>query len=218
MKKTLSETINFDGGHLPLDAIVDLASGNATASLSESKVFRDKLQRSVDFLNRLLEEDGYIYGVTTGYGDSCTVDIPAALVPELPTNLTRFHGCGMGDNFTPPQAKAIMATCLSFLSRGMSGVRPVIMERLIELINHDIAPRIPQEGSVGASGDLTPLSYVAAVIAGEREVFYQGQQLTTVEVYRSLGLDPIPLKPKEGLAIMNGTAAMTALSCLAFDR
>lgn len=218
MKQTLTKTITFDGSHISLDEIVALSQGGTSACLSDKKAFRDKLQRSVDFLNRLLEEDGCIYGVTTGYGDSCTIDIPAELIPELPIHLTRFHGCGMGDTFSEQQSKAIMATCLSFLSRGMSGVRPQVMERIAELINRNIAPRIPQEGSVGASGDLTPLSYVAAVIAGERDVFFQGQLQSTADVYRTLGLEPIALRPKEGLAIMNGTAAMTALACLAFDR
>ncbi len=208
----------FGDGDITIENIVALADRAAAAKLSGDRAYRSRLQRSVDFLNTLLAEDGLIYGVTTGYGDSCTVDIPLALVPELPAHLTRFHGCGMGDNFTCQQSRAIMATCLSFLSRGLSGVRPVILERLIALLNLDLVPRIPQEGSVGASGDLTPLSYVAAVIAGEREVFSNDQLLPTLEAYRQQGLESVPLKPKEGLALMNGTAAMTGLACLAFDR
>jgi histidine ammonia-lyase len=218
MKKTTPEVVMFGHDHISIEKIVALGKKTAEAELSSSPEFREKLQKSVDFLNALLKEDGVVYGVTTGYGDSCTIAVPAELVPELPMHLTRFHGCGMGDNFSPSQSRAIMATSLSFLSRGLSGVRPAILERLISLLNQDIAPRIPQEGSVGASGDLTPLSYVAAVIAGEREVFWGGQLLKTSDVYQKVGLDAIALRPKEGLALMNGTAAMTALSCLAFDR
>ncbi len=218
MKKTNRETVVFGRDHISIEKIVSIAQGASDAVLSEAPDYRNKLQKSVDFLDALLKEDGLIYGVTTGYGDSCTVDIPMSLVPELPAHLVRFHGCGMGDNFSRVQSRAIMATSLSFLSRGLSGVRPVILERLIDLLNHDVAPRIPQEGSVGASGDLTPMSYVAAVIAGEREVFYEDQLMPTAEAYQKLGLEPIPLRPKEGLALMNGTAAMTGLACLAYDR
>ena len=175
MKKTTPEVVMFGHDHISIEKIVALGKKTAVAELSSSSEFQEKIQKSIDFLNDLLKEDGVVYGVTTGYGDSCTIDVPAELVPELPIHLTRFHGCGMGDNFSPSQSRAIMATSLSFLSRGLSGVRPAILERLVSLLNQDIAPRIPQEGSVGASGDLTPLSYVAAVIAGERDVFWEGQ-------------------------------------------
>ncbi len=218
MKAIDRKPVVFGEGHISIENIVALALGLSDAKLSNSPACRRKLQKSVDFLNTLLAEDGLIYGVTTGYGDSCTVDIPMELIPELPAHLTRFHGCGMGDDFNIEQSRAIMATCLSFLSRGLSGVRPVILERLVTLLNSDIVPRIPQEGSVGASGDLTPLSYVAAAIAGEREVFSNRRLLPTLQAYRQHGLEPVPLKPKEGLALMNGTAAMTALACLAHDR
>ena len=92
------------------------------------------------------------------------------------------------------------------------------MQQLANLLQQDILPLIPQEGSVGASGDLTPLSYVAAVLAGEREVLYQGERLATQAVFARLNIEPLILKPKEGLAIMNGTAAMTGIACLAYQR
>lgn len=218
MNQNNHRTVIFGSRHIALEEIVALAMGQAEAGLSDDPGCRDRMQKSVDFLTTLLKEDGVIYGVTTGYGDSCTVDIPMALVPELPAHLTRFHGCGMGDEFSGPQVRAIMATCLSFLSRGLSGVRPLVLERLVTLLNAGITPRVPQEGSVGASGDLTPLSYVAAVIAGERDVYVNEALLPTLEAYRRHDLDKIPLKPKEALALMNGTAAMTGLACLAYQR
>ncbi|MCV5332298.1 aromatic amino acid ammonia-lyase, partial [Escherichia coli] len=120
------------------------------------------------FLERLLKEEGVIYGVTTGYGDSCTVAIPPALVDELPLHLTRFHGCGLGQILSHEQARAVLATRLCSLSQGVSGVSHDLLNQIVTLINPVIAPRIPQEGSVGASGDLTPLSYLAATLIGER--------------------------------------------------
>ncbi|MBF4406260.1 histidine ammonia-lyase, partial [Vibrio anguillarum] len=93
-----------------------------------------------------------------------------------------------------------------------------LLNQIVTLINHDIAPRIPQEGSVGASGDLTPLSYLAATLIGERDVLYKGEMRPTQDVFHELGIRPIKLKPKEGLALMNGTSVMTALACLAYKR
>lgn len=209
--------IKFGDGRLTIEDIVDIANG-AGAEMNNSVEFNAKIDRGVAFLEKLLKEDGVIYGVTTGYGDSCTVAIPPELVDELPLHLTRFHGCGLGENLTEQQAKAVLATRLCSLSLGMSGVTHDLLKQIITLINHDISPRIPQEGSVGASGDLTPLSYLAAVLIGEREVIYQGKIRPTTEVFAELGIKPIKLKPKEGLALMNGTAVMTALACLAFKR
>ncbi len=110
MKTTTPKVVMFGHDHISIENIVDLGNGSAQAELSTSAEFREKIQKGVDFLNLLLKEDGVIYGVTTGYGDSCTIDVPADLVPELPMHLTRFHGCGMGDNFSPSQSRAIMAT------------------------------------------------------------------------------------------------------------
>ena len=159
-----------------------------------------------------------IYGVTTGYGDSCTVAIPPNLVDELPLHLTRFHGCGLGEILSHEQARAVLATRLCSLSQGVSGVTHDLLNQIVTLINQDISPRIPQEGSVGASGDLTPLSYLAAALIGERDVIYKGEVRPTSDVYKELGINPIKLKPKEGLALMNGTSVMTALACIAYKR
>jgi len=176
------------------------------------------IQEGVDFLKEYWNEHGNVYGVTTGYGDSCNIQIPEALVEELPLHLTRFHGCGLGAYFNEEQTRAIMAVRLASLKRGYSGVRPLLLENIIHLINHNIMPLIPQEGSVGASGDLTPLSYIAATLVGEREVMYQGEIIPADTALKKCKLAPLKLRPKEGLAIMNGTAVMTALACFAWKK
>lgn len=209
--------ITFGQGRLTIEDVAAIAQG-AKATLNNSVEFTAKIDRGVAFLERLLKEEGVIYGVTTGYGDSCTVAIPPQLVEELPLHLTRFHGCGLGKILTHEQARAVLATRLCSLSQGVSGVSHDLLNQIVTLINHDISPRIPEEGSVGASGDLTPLSYLAAALVGEREVFYQGEERATAEVYAELGIQPIKLRPKEGLALMNGTSVMTALACLAYKR
>ena len=208
----------FDGQLLSIEDIIDLAQRRREAVLSDAPAFRARIQAGADFVSRLLAEDGVIYGVTTGYGDSCTVVVPPHLVPELPHRLYTYHGIGAGRYLAPAETRAVLATRLVSLCRGMSGVSVSLLEQLAALLQHDILPLIPAEGSVGASGDLTPLSYVAAVLCGEREVLYDGHRMPAAQALTAVGLQPLRLRPKEGLALMNGTAVMTALACLAWQR
>ncbi|MEV4781490.1 aromatic amino acid lyase [Burkholderia sp. LMU1-1-1.1] len=208
----------FDQQRLTIEDIVDIAQGRAAAALSDDPAFRAAIARGADFLERLLREDGTIYGVTTGYGDSCTVTVPPELVAELPHHLYTYHGVGLGEYFTPQQTRAILASRLASLSKGYSGVSVELLLQITRLLDAGLLPLIPSEGSVGASGDLTPLSYLAAVLCGEREVWRDGVQVPAAQALREAGITPLKLRPKEGLAIMNGTAVMTALACMAYDR
>lgn len=208
----------FDGSFISAEDINAIAKQRKQAVLCTQPAFVEKINKGVTFLEDLWREEGQIYGVTTGYGDSCTTSIPSDLVEQLPQHLYTFHGCGMGDIFDPEATRAILAVRLNSLVQGVSGVSYALLQQLETLLKYDILPIIPQEGSVGASGDLTPLSYVAAVLCGEREVLYQNQRRATGEVFDELGIKALTLKPKEGLAIMNGTAVMTALACLALQR
>ncbi len=210
--------ITFGENNITIEDVVSIAQSKKQIQLNQSDSFRAKVNSGAEFLDRLLKEDGVIYGVTTGYGDSCTVNVPLDKVEELPLNLTRFHGCGLGDMFDPAQGRAILAARLASLCQGYSGVRWQLLEQIETLLNKNIVPVIPQEGSVGASGDLTPLSYVAAALVGERDVYFDNHIHKTSELFGRLGIAPIKLRPKEGLAIMNGTAVMTALACMAYSR
>jgi histidine ammonia-lyase len=210
--------IEFNGSNISIEDVADIALQQSTVSLSNGDKFKARIEKGVAFLDSLLEEEGMIYGVTTGYGDSCTTGIPSHLVEQLPKHLYTFHGCGLGDIFNDVETRAILAVRLTSLARGYSGVRYRLLTQLVTLLQHDILPRIPQEGSVGASGDLTPLSYVAAVLAGGRQVRFKGELKSTKDVYDELDISEIVIRPKEGLAIMNGTAVMTALACLAYKR
>src|SRR5690606_5287132 len=208
----------FGAGRLSVEDIVAVAERRRRASLSDDAGVRERIDAGARFLDDLLREDGVIYGVTTGYGDSCTTSIPPHLVEELPLHLTRFHGCGLGDAFSVEQGRAILAARLISLCQGFSGVRWQLLQQLEAFLQRDVVPVIPQEGSVGASGDLTPLSYVAAALIGEREVYFDGRVQASAQVLREIGLPPLQLRPKEALALMNGTAAMTALACIAHGR
>ena len=208
----------FGGTELRIEDVAALSRRDAQAVLSADAAFRARIAKGAAFLDRVLEEDGVIYGVTTGYGDSCTTSIPPELVRELPHHLFAYHGCGLGRFLDAEETRAVLAARLASLSRGMSGVSLGLLEGLEKLLRHDVLPLIPAEGSVGASGDLTPLSYVAAVLCGEREVMHAGVRKPAIDALKEIGLAPLKLRPKEGLAIMNGTAVMTGLACLAWER
>ncbi|KFN42939.1 histidine ammonia-lyase [Arenimonas oryziterrae DSM 21050 = YC6267] len=208
----------FGSDRLRIEDVVALAQRRGEPRLNADPAFRARIQRGADFVDRLIAEDGVVYGISTGYGDSCTVNIPPALIAELPHHLYTYHGCGLGRFLDADETRAVLATRLASLAQGMSGVSLCLLEQLEALLRHDILPRIPAEGSVGASGDLTPLSYVAAVLCGEREVSLGGETLAATEALARHQLTPLQLRPKEGLAIMNGTAVMTALACLAWQR
>jgi len=159
-----------------------------------------------------------VYGITTGYGASAEFDVVPEVAEILPLHLLRYHGCGTGAALSEVESAAVVAVRAASLSRGYSGVTVALLERMMTLLERRILPRIPEEGSVGASGDLTPLSYLAATLVGEREVLFEGATRPASEVLAEAGLTPLTLRPKEGLALMNGTAMMAALGCLSWVR
>lgn len=198
--------------------VAAVARGGAEVALSEDGAWSARIDRGAELLRQRWEAGEPIYGVNTGFGADCVQPVPPSLVAELPSQLVRYHGCGLGRILDPDETRAVLVCRAQSLGRGWSGVRRLLLERLVTLLREDALPRIPAEGSVGASGDLTPLSYVAAALIGEREVLWRGQVVPSAELWRSLGLEPLRLQPKEGLALMNGTAVMTGLGCLALER
>src|SRR5690606_13632827 len=151
-----------------IEDVLALAERRAPVRLQDDPAYRERIDRGARFLDTLLDKEGVIYGVTTGYGDSCVVAVPLEHVEALPRHLYTFHGCGLGKLLGPIATRAVLAARLRSLSHGVSGVRLALLERLRAFLEHDILPLIPEEGSVGASGNLTPLSYVAAALSGER--------------------------------------------------
>lgn len=197
---------------------VEAAALGAPVRLADTPAFRRRIRRGADVLAAALRRGEPVYGVTTGYGDNCTTPIPGSLIAELPDNLIRYHGVGTGAPLGPAETRAVMACRLNSLAMGFSGVRPELLELLAAMIRADILPVIPSEGSVGASGDLTPLSYLAAAMTGRRRVRFRGKAMSAEAALRAARLKPIRLAPKEGLALMNGTAVMTGIACLAHAR
>ncbi|MCH9650143.1 MAG: aromatic amino acid ammonia-lyase [Deltaproteobacteria bacterium] len=203
---------------LTVDDVAGLARGDLRIRLHDHGALRERLEISSQRLQNQLEAGREVYGVTTGFGESCLNSVESQYAMDLPRNLVRFHGCGVGEPLSDEAAAATVAARLASLAAGWSAVRPEVLERLCDLLNHRILPVIPSQGSVGASGDLTPLSYVAAVLQGEREVRFQGVPMAAAEAFQQLNLEPLAFRPKESLAMMNGTSVMAGLSCLALVR
>jgi histidine ammonia-lyase len=201
-----------------IEEVVSVARRGARVRLWDHPSFLARHAASRKALLERLARDGIVYGVTTGFGDSCETDVRGELVAELPMNLFRFHGCGVGESFSPEESGAILLARLASLAQGYSAVRLEVLQNLVSLINGGALPVIPSQGSVGASGDLTPLSYVAAVLAGEREVYFHGNVKSSASVLAELGIAPLQLEAKESLALMNGTSAMTGVACLSVAR
>jgi len=192
-------------------SLSEISQANSV-KLSNAEAFKTKVNKAHEFLVNEIKNGKPIYGVTTGYGESGKNYLLFEESKILQTNLFRFHGCGVGRNLDEDESFYMVLIRLISLSKGYSGISYNLLQRLELLINKRILPVVPEQGSVGASGDLTPLSYLAAVIAGEREVYYNGKIRKTIEVYNQLNIKPYELQPKEALAIMNGTATMSAIS------
>ncbi len=207
-------------GRTPLTAraVVELAQGRAQPVLDPDPEYRARLRRGALAVRELVERGDTLYGVTSGFGDSCDTHVAPDLAIELQRNLVRYHGCGTGPVLGDDEALAVVAVRLASLARGWSGVSEALLDALVGLLAKRVVPVIPARGSVGASGDLTPLSYVAAVLCGDREARLHGEELPAADALARAGLAPIELAPKEGLALMNGTSAMTGLGCLAWAR
>lgn len=203
-----------DGSSLTIENVYQVSMNNLEVALSDDKGFRERLSKSREFLEDYIKKGYPVYGVTTGFGDSCHNQINYEKSEKLQHSLVSFHGIGLGKNFSREVGKAALLVRINSNIRGYSAIRPVLADKMLELLNHDIIPVIPELGSVGASGDLTPLSYIAACLMGERKVYFRGNIVSTKEAFEVEGIKPIKLQAKEGLAIMNGTSIMTAISAL----
>lgn len=213
-----NNSVQFSDTDITIEDVIQIATGEATPELSTAAHWVELMNRSAALVKDVVENHKKVYGITTGFGDSVDVEVNPAKAVELQYNLARFHGCGSGRFFEPHVAKAIMVCRIASLKNGYSGIRLEVLERICELIQRDIVPLIPEEGSVGASGDLTPLSYLAGVLYGERDVLYKGEVRNAGELFAELGIEPVVPGPKETLSLMNGTSAMTAIACFAYDR
>jgi len=203
----------LDGEHLTVEEVAAVASGGERVSLSAEAVAR--MERSRAVVDRLATGEAPVYAVNTGVGKLADIRIPAAELEQLQRNVVRSHACGVGTPLPAADVRAMMLIRANVLAKGYSGIRPVIAERLCDLLNHGITPVVPSRGSVGASGDLAPLAHMALVLIGEGEAVVGGARVPGGEALRRAGVAPVTLLSKEGISLVNGTQAMLAAGCLA---
>jgi histidine ammonia-lyase len=197
-----------------IESLMAVAFEGRRVRLSSAPTWKAKLRACREVLEASLGAGQRIYGVSTGVGYNSKEALAAGHIGEFAYQIIRQHGCGLGEMFSIPQARAIVFARLVSLAKGYSAVQFELLEALCGLLNHGVIPVIPMLGSVGASGDLTPLSYVASVLAGEREAYYGGEILPAAEALQRAGLTPHGFAPKESLSVMNGTAVMAAVGAV----
>lgn len=179
---------------------------------------REKVGLAAEFIRRKAESGEAVYGVTTGFGANRDQVIPASQARALQEKLLMSHACGVGPPLSPTVVRAMMLLRINALAHGNSGIRPETLDLLIEMLNRGIYPVVPELGSVGASGDLCPLAHMCLPVIGLGEVEIDGERMGGGQALRRAGLEPVQLTYKEGLALLNGTQAMTALGVVAAHR
>lgn len=204
--------IELDGASLTLAQTEAVAFGEEVSLSPES---RERVERARSFIEEIVAREEVVYGVNTGFGALSETTIPADELRELQLNLVRSHACGVGEPLSETAARAMMLHRANVLAKGFSGCRLAVIETLIAMLNAGAHPVIPSRGSVGASGDLAPLAHLALVAIGEGEAIFRGERMPGAEAMRRAGLRPLQLEVKEGLALLNGTQAMTAVGGLA---
>lgn len=209
--------ILLDGRSLTLEHVADVAYGRS-GPVSLSPTATEAVHRARRFVEEAVDRGDRIYGVTTGFGRLAEVVISPDQRAALQANLLRSHAVGVGPGLPREAVRTIMLLRANALARGNSGVRVEVIERLLELLNRGIHPVVPEAGSVGASGDLAPLAHVGRALLGEGRVEVDGAVRPAAEVLAEAGLDPLELRAKEGLALINGTQATTGLGILALLR
>ena len=197
-------------GQITLAEMKQFVKNNPTVRLAESAW--ENVNESLSAVQAILEDDRTVYGINTGFGLLARKRIPAEELNQLQTNLVLSHAAGTGERLDLETIRLIMLLKIGSLGRGHSGVRPVVIEYLIRMLNEDILPCIPSKGSVGASGDLAPLAHLSCGLIGVGDVAFRGQTMPAGLALQEIGLEPLELGPKEGLALLNGTQVSTALA------
>jgi histidine ammonia-lyase len=206
-------TIVLTGNDLTFQQLYSVALHNEQVALSPDAVARMNASRAV--VDKLLAENRTAYGINTGFGKLASVRISPEQVRQLQINLVRSHCCGVGATLSVPETRSMMLLRANALAKGLSGIRPAVVETLCAMLNAGVHPVIPSQGSVGASGDLAPLAHLAAVVIGEGEAIYRNENISGQEALKRAGIIPVALEAKEGLSLLNGTQGMLALLSLA---
>jgi len=204
--------VNLDGNGLLIEQVVSIAQGKSKIAIPEAALVN--VRRSRGMVEEMVKKNQIVYGITTGFGKFSDVMVTGEEVSQLQENLIMSHACGMGEPYPTEVVRAMMALRINALAKGYSGIREETLVQLMEMCNRGVHPVIPQQGSLGASGDLAPLAHMVLVMLGKGEAEVHGQRLPGDKALEAAGLSPIRLHAKEGIALINGTQAMSALLCL----
>jgi len=204
--------LRIDGSSLTLADVVRVARNAERVELSNTAYAQIKASR--DYVKELLKNKAVVYGITTGVGELSSHYIPPEKAIKLQENLIRSHASNVGEPLEEETVRAMILLRANALAKGFSGVRRALIETLLELINKDIYPYIPAKGSVGASGDLSPLSHLALILTGQGECLVEGKRVDANKVLKTHHIKALQLQAKEGLALINGTQVMAAHGCL----
>ena len=205
--------VALDGYSLTLDDVVAVALDRAPVELMPAA--RTRMQRANDVVTSLVASNAVAYGVTTGFGKLSDVAIPRDRLDELQVNLVRSHACGVGPLLPEREARAMMLLRANVIAKGFSGARPVLVDTLAAMLNAGLYPPVPEQGSVGASGDLAPLAHLALSMIGEGPLLQGDERGDASTLLERAGIAPVRLGPKEGITLINGTQAHTAIAALA---
>src|ERR1700676_2589915 len=211
-----SMSVILTGNDLSFEQLRAVALQHDSVSLHPSAIERMKASRAV--VDKLVASGATAYGINTGFGKLASVRISTEQVAQLQINLVRSHACGVGDPLSEGETRAMMLLRANALAKGLSGIRPQVVDTLCKMLNAKVHPLIPSQGSVGASGDLAPLAHLAQVVIGEGFARYKGERLAGAEALKRAGIAPVTLQAKEGLSLLNGTQGMLALLSLALQQ
>ena len=206
-------SVVLDGTPLSIDQVAAVAREGTKIDVGDELAARMAPARAV--VEDAVERGAVVYGITTGFGALANVRIERDAAEELQRSIVRSHAAGTGDEMPVEVVRGMMLLRARTLAAGHAGVRPVLVERIVELLNRGIHPVVPEHGSVGASGDLAPLAHCALALIGEGSVRVNGSRILAADALRDAGIEPVVLEAKEGLALVNGTEGMLAMACLA---
>ncbi len=212
----MTAPLQLDGSSLTITDLLAVATGRRKVGLALSAELRMRTTRAI--VEGLAAKGAPVYGVTTGFGKLSDVAIPAHQLAQLQVNLVRSHAAGVGPRLTEVEVRAMMLLRANVLAKGFSGARPELATLLCAMLDAKLYPSIPEQGSVGASGDLAPLAHLALALIGEGELNHPAGVGPAADVLRQHGLSPVTLGPKEGLALINGTQAHAAVATLGLIR
>lgn len=206
--------LHINGNDLTLEAVREVAEANRPVLLAPDA--RETVQQARSVVDEIVKANKVAYAITTGVGKLSDVRIPPDHIRELQVNLIRSHACGVGDPLSVAETRAMMLLRANSLSKGNSGIRPIVIDTFCEMLNRRITPIVPSQGSVGASGDLAPLAHLALALIGEGECINEkGTQVASVEALKAGQVKPLVLESKEAISLINGTQAMLAVGSLA---